>query len=395
MNRNAWLFIFLSLLTGLIGAFVNPLMSLFIVEGLQSPPMYLGVYTSGVTLMGIVFSQWLGSLADKGINARNLFMIAVGGMALALVMFANATSFWQVFAAGVLFLSLGNAAIPQVMTIARFWADKQAHTDITQFNSQLRAAISFAWVAGPPVGYFFAAGVAFERSFYIAAGLALLALTFAVLFIPKQSQSSSIKAHSESQSASISFWLLTGTVMFGSIANIMYFSALPLYAIKELNFASHVPGVFMGLVALGEIPVMLYAAKLSKSVSKMKLLGFAFVCAITFYIGVFFAQDVWQFAALQLINALYYGIFAGIGLTVLQDQMPRRIGFTSAVYGNAIKLGVMLGTAGTGLIAQFYSFRFATLGSVVAASIALLCLLLFNMLKQPAHKPLESVAEAA
>ena len=165
MARMALMFIFLSLLTGLIGAFVNPLMSLFIVEGLHSPPMYLGVYTTGVTLMGIVFSQWLGSLADKGVNARHLFVVAVSGMAVALVIFANATSFWQVFAAGVMFLSLGNAAIPQVMTIARFWADKQSDVDITQFNSQLRAAISFAWVAGPPIGYFFAAGVAFERSF--------------------------------------------------------------------------------------------------------------------------------------------------------------------------------------------------------------------------------------
>ena len=60
-----------------MGAFVNPLMSLFIVEGLNSPPIYLGVYMVAVTLTGIVISQWLGGLADKGTSARSLFMVAV------------------------------------------------------------------------------------------------------------------------------------------------------------------------------------------------------------------------------------------------------------------------------------------------------------------------------
>ncbi len=70
-----------------MGAFVNPLMSLFIVEGLRAPPMYLGVYVVAVTIMGLVISQWLGSMADKGTSARKLFMVAVSGMVCALVAF--------------------------------------------------------------------------------------------------------------------------------------------------------------------------------------------------------------------------------------------------------------------------------------------------------------------
>ncbi|WP_446441217.1 MFS transporter [Pseudoalteromonas sp. 1181_04] len=119
----------------------------------------------------------------------------------------------------------------------------------------------------------------------------------------------------------------------------MYASALPLYTINELGFANNIPGIFMGMVALIEIPVMLYSAKLSKRITKTGLLGFAFSCAILFYIGVFFADQVWQFFVLQGVNAIFYGIFAGIGLTILQEQLPSRIGFTSAFYGNAIKVG--------------------------------------------------------
>ena len=69
----------------------------------------------------------------------------------------------------------------------------------------------------------------------------------------------------------------------------MYASALSLYTINELSFANNIPGIFMGMVALIEIPVMLSSAKLSKRITKTVLLGFAFSCAILFYIGVFFA----------------------------------------------------------------------------------------------------------
>ncbi|WP_259399510.1 sugar efflux transporter [Pseudoalteromonas sp. SR41-4] len=379
-------FILLSLLTGLIGAFVNPLMSLFIVEGLQSPPIYLGVYTTGVTLMGI-----LGGLADKGVSAKKMFMIAVSGMGMALIIFANATSFWQVFAAGVLLLSMGNAAIPQVMTIARQWADEQDHIDITQFNTRLRAAISFTWVAGPPLGYLLASGVAFSRSFYTAATFALLALIFAMKFLPSVNANDKAKKAEPNQPINQSFWALGAAITFGSIGNIMYASALPLYTINELGFANNMPGIFMGMVALIEIPVMLYSAKLSKRITKTGLLGFAFSCAILFYIGVFFSDQVWQFFVLQGVNAIFYGIFAGIGLTILQEQLPSRIGFTSAFYGNAIKVGVMLGTASTGLIAQWFSFRFATLGSLIAASIAMTFLIIFSYLKRQESESQEPI----
>ena len=67
------------------------------------------------------------------------------------------------------------------------------------------------------------------------------------------------------------------------------------------------------------------------------LLGFAFSCAILFYIGVFFAVQVWQFFVLQGVNAIFYGIFAGIGQTILQEQLPSRIGFNSAFMAMPLK----------------------------------------------------------
>ncbi|WP_374211836.1 sugar efflux transporter [Alteromonas gilva] len=360
-------------------------MSLFIVEGLHSPPAYIGMYTVAVTLAGLVFSQWLGTLADKGISARKMFMIAVSGMAAALLVFANTSSFWVVLVAGVILFSMGNAAIPQVLTLGRQWAVQQPDVNLAQFNARLRAAISFAWIGGPPLGYALAAGVDFDRSFYMAAFFALVALCFAAVFIPEVATSSPQASNHRTQKTPAYFWLMVLAITFGSVGNIMYSSALPLYVINELGFATHTPGIFMGLVACLEIPVMLYAGKLAHKRNKIKMFGVAFGCAMVFYIGVFFATQVWQLIALQFINALFYGVFAGLGLTILQDQLPARIGFTAAVYSNAIKVGMMLGTTATGVLAQFFSFRFATIGAFCAAGAALSCLLLFNYRKNLAR----------
>lgn len=377
------------MLTGLIGSFVNPLMSLFIVEGLNSPPAYIGIYTVSVTLAGLVFSQWLGSLADKGVSARKMFMIAVTGMGTALLIFANSASFWTVLIAGILLFSMGNAAIPQVLTLGRQWAGRQPNVNVTQFNSGLRAAISFAWIGGPPLGYALASGVEFSRSFYVAAFCAVMALLFALRFIPEVPSHVQKTNEPIKQPIPFSFWVLGAAVMLGSAANIMYLSALPLYTIKELGFAKHMPGIFMGLVACLEIPIILFAGKLAHKQSKIKMIIFAFCCAMLFYTGIYFADQVWHFIALQFVNALFYGVFAGLSITILQEELPLKIGFTSAFYSNAVKIGMMLGTSGTGLIAQFFSFRAASIGSFCAVGLALTCLLLFGYLKRKAAEPTE------
>ncbi len=206
LKQHGLLFFLLSMFTGLIGSFVNPLMSLFIVEGLKSPPVYIGIYTVAVTLAGLAFSQWLGALADKGISARKMFMIAVSGMATALLVFANATSFWVVLVAGVILFSMGNAAIPQVLTLGRQWAVQQPNLNLAQFNARLRAAISFAWIGGPPLGYALAAGVDFDRSFYMAAFFALVALCFAAVFIPEVASHSQQSSNQPPQKTPAHFW---------------------------------------------------------------------------------------------------------------------------------------------------------------------------------------------
>ncbi|WP_016956213.1 sugar efflux transporter [Catenovulum agarivorans] len=376
------LFIVLSILTGLVGSFVNPLMSLFLVQDLNAQPIYIGLYTVSVTLSGLAISQWLGQKADAGLSARKMYIFAVLAMAIGLAIYANVSSFWLVLLAGIAFVAVGNAAIPQMLTISRQWANQTDKVDVGQFNANLRAAISFAWIAGPAIGFALASAFGFFASFYMAAICAVVAAIFAYKFIPDISKSNQNNKAEKPQAAGLAFWLLGISVTLGSVANILYSSSMPLYVIRELGFAEYTPGVFMGLVACLEIPVMLYSSKLAKSIGKTRLIAIAYLVAMSFYIGVYFAEHVWQFIGLQFINAIFYGLFAGLSLTLLQEELPQRIGFTSAFYSNAIKVGMMLGSTLTGFIGQFYTFRNANLAAAVAILSALLCLLAYVWLKQ-------------
>ncbi len=372
------LFIILSTLTGLVGAFIYPLMTYFLVDELKVEPMFIGVYMVTVTLSGLVISQFLGGLADKGTSARKLYVLANTGIICALVFYMTTDSFALVLFAGICFMSFGNASIPQMLTLSRQWANH--HTvDITQFNARIRAGISFAWMMGPPLAFALLASVGFIGSFGMAIFASILGVLFVWRMIPEQPvQVKAIQGESK-EPAPWSFWFLSGAVVLGSMGNNMYTSSLPLYTINELGLPSYTPGVLMGVVAGVEIPVMLVSSWLCKYFSKQTLMNVAFVCGGMFYTGIFFAESFSVLLGLQLINAVFYGLFAGLGLTLLQEQLPTRIGFTAAVYSNGFKVGVMIGASSTGLIAQFFSFQFAMLGATITTLFSLIFMVLFKL----------------
>lgn len=380
-NATTSLFIGLSILTGLVSAFVSPLMSYFLVDFLKTPPMYIGIYMGGVTLSGLVLSQWFGAKADQGTSARKLYLIATLGIITALLIFMNTVSFALILLAGVVFMGIGNANMPQMLTISRQWAGENK-VDIAKFNGKIRASISFSWMIGPPVAYLVVASFGFIGTFSLAVFFAFVCLLFVVYFIPENTIQTVRKKGEKPQKAPLSFWLLSFAIVMGSTGNIMYSSSLPLYTINELKLPNYVPGFLMGIVACIEIPIMLFGSRLIKTINAKYLMKIAFVFAIIFYVGIFNATELWHFIVLQFVNAIFYGLYAGVGLTFLQEELPERVGFTSSVYSNAIKIGLMLGASFAGVIAQFLSFQYANLGAAIAAIMGIICLVLYGVTKK-------------
>lgn len=81
---------------------------------------------------------------------------------------------------------------------------------------------------------------------------------------------------------------------------------------------------------------------------------------------------------LQLLNGLFFGIFVGLGLTLVQDALPERSGFASAFYSNAMRTGMMAGNGIAGLTAQLASFRVTLLVPLFSITCAVLLMFCAN-----------------
>ncbi|KUI97274.1 sugar efflux transporter [Vibrio sp. MEBiC08052] len=351
-------------------SFILPVMSLFLIEGLGIEPMYIGLYTVGTAISTILISQILGRLADKGIDSKILLLIAVGFLCLAALSFSQLTQFWQAIIVGWCFMAFGASSIPLLLAMIRRFAERSGK-DSTKLNSQMRSSVSLVWIAGPALAFASVGTFGFRINFLLAAGIALLVFLMVWRLLPSVPKvAKSETSHEVVPPFPYKVWFLGVGILFANMANSTYINAMPLFITKELDLPVSYPGIFMGLTAALEIPVMLLSASWSHRFGKIQLMMVGFVIAMSFYTGIQYVSSLEGLLALQLLNGLFYGIFVGLGITLLQDSAPKRVGQVSAFYTNAMSVGTMCGTSLMGFVAQQHGFRNAIYISLVAIIIS-------------------------
>nr|WP_315312304.1 MFS transporter [Pantoea vagans] len=147
-------------------------------------------------------------------------------------------------------------------------------------------------------------------------------------------------------------WMLGAVMMLANLSNNMYLTITPLYLVHELNLPASFPGFLLGATAIIEIPVMLAAAHLAERTGKEPLIMAGFLFAAVCYSLLQLATSMTELIVLQLFNGLFFGIFVGLGISVIQDALPERSGFASAFHSNAMRTGMMAGNGIAGLMAQ-------------------------------------------
>jgi len=89
----------------------------------------------------------------------------------------------------------------------------------------------------------------------------------------------------------------------------------------------------------------------------------------------YFNTSINIFLALQILNGLFFGIFVGLGITIMQDFAPTAVGKASAFYTNAMLVGTMIGTSTMGVISQYFGFKaplLLCLGAIICSFIGLI-----------------------
>ncbi|HHU1267816.1 TPA: sugar efflux transporter SetA [Escherichia coli] len=375
MNGVYAAFMLVAFMMGVAGALQAPTLSLFLSREVGAQPFWIGLFYTVNAIAGIGVSLWLAKRSDSQGDRRKLIifccLMAIGNALL----FAFNRHYLTLITCGVLLASLGNTAMPQLFALAREYADNSAR-EVVMFSSVMRAQLSLAWVIGPPLAFMLALNYGFTVMFSIAAGIFTLSLVLIAFMLPSVARvelpsENALSMQGGWQDSNVRMLFVASTLMW--TCNTMYIIDMPLWISSELGLPDKLAGFLMGTAAGLEIPAMILAGYYVKRYGKRRMMVIAVAAGVLFYTGLIFFNSRMALMTLQLFNAVFIGIVAGIGMLWFQDLMPGRAGAATTLFTNSISTGVILAGVIQGAIAQSWG-HFAVYWVIAVISVVALFL---------------------
>lgn len=368
-------FLIVAFLTGIAGALQTPTLSLFLTNEVHVRPAMVGFFFTGSAVIGILVSQFLAGRSDRKGDRKTLIVFCCLLGVLACVLFAWNRNYFILLFVGVFLSSFGSTANPQMFALAREHADRTGR-EAVMFSSILRAQVSLAWVIGPPLAYALAMGFGFSTMYLCAAAAFIVCGAMVWLFLPTMRKEPKVKSavmeapRTHRRDALLLFVICT--LMWGT--NSLYIINMPLFIIDELHLPEKLAGVMMGTAAGLEIPTMLIAGYFAKRFGKRFLMRVSAVAGIFFYAGMLTVHTPVVLLALQLLNAIYIGILAGIGMLYFQDLMPGQAGSATTLYTNTTRVGWIIAGSLAGVVAEIWSYHAVFWIALVMTLVTQVCL---------------------
>ncbi len=349
-------FLMVAFMMGVAGALQAPTLSLFLSREVGAQPFWVGIFYTVNAVAGILVSLWLAKRSDSQGDRRKLILFCCAMAIGNALLFAFNRHYLTLLTCGVLLAALANTAMPQLFALAREYADSSAR-EVVMFSSVMRAQLSLAWVIGPPLAFMLALNYGFTAMFSIAAAIFAVSLRLIAFALPSVSRVDSAGAVPVTQ---VSGWknknvrrlFIASTLMW--TCNTMYIIDMPLWISSDLGLPDKLAGILMGTAAGLEIPAMILAGYYVKHVGKRRMMVIAVAAGVMFYLGLILFHSREALLALQLFNAVFIGIVAGIGMLWFQDLMPGRAGSATTLFTNSISTGVILAGIIQGAVAQSY-----------------------------------------
>ncbi|EHD0098809.1 MFS transporter [Vibrio vulnificus] len=379
-DRTAILFVITATIIGLCGAFFYPLTSLFLVEQLNASPMMLSLYMVVAVISSVSVSQVIAGKSDRGWQRKTILLISVSCQLVTVVSFIFIRDYWIAIAVVALLGSISGAAFGQLFALGREYGDKYV-TDSASFVSTMRAGIAIAWVFGPPLAFLLKAAYGFEASFTVAA--IVIALSILVIFRGIPNVERNLRVEKEPSRANggwvssvnslVFIYCLIIVLAFG--ANNLYIVSMPLYLSQELKVDANWLGVLFGVAALCEIPVMLWAGKLARRWSALSIMKVGIASGVLFYSAMLVATNYTHLIIAQILNGIFIGTCATLGMVVMQDMMKDKLGTASTLFSNMLQLSMLVSSLSVGIVGELFNYYSSFYVSLLGVSLALILLI--------------------
>lgn len=379
-DRTAILFVITATIIGLCGAFFYPLTSLFLVEQLNASPMMLSLYMVVAVISSVSVSQMIAGKSDRGWQRKTILLISVSCQLVTVFSFIFIREYWIAIVVVSLLGSISGAAFGQLFALGRGYGDKYV-TDSASFVSTMRAGIAIAWVFGPPLAFLLKAAYGFEASFTVAATIIAMAILVIFLGIPNVERN--LRVEKEPSRANggwvssvnplVSIYCLIIVLAFA--ANNLYIVSMPLYLSQELKVDANWLGVLFGVAALCEIPVMLWAGKLARRWNALTIMKVGIASGVLFYSVMLLATNYTHLIVAQILNGIFIGTCATLGMVVMQDMMKDKLGTASTLFSNMLQLSMLVSSLSVGVVGELFNYYSSFYVSLFGVSLALILLI--------------------
>ena len=330
-----------ALLWGLQFAFLNPVLALLLVSLFHATTADVGwvlaVYNAGGFIASLVIPGW----ADRSANYLRPMLIC-GVLTVALAGVLSMTTSLGVAVIALVVLG-GPAGVGSTLLYAQLRHSGADAADVMN----TRAIVSFAWVAGPPLATLIM-GVLGNRSILpVLAGVGLLnVVTTSIMISGRRSAPGAAHAAVASKherqpirkttiaAISAAFVLLQGT-------NSAAVSVMSLFVTAQLGLPVIWAGATLGAAALLEIPALWLIGRLSRRFSGYAMIISGCIAGILYYTAMIFVRDPVALIALQALNAWFFGVVIGIGMTMFQQIIPRP-GLATGLFTNTRRIGSII-----------------------------------------------------
>ena len=382
-----------TVLVGLAGAFLMPLLPVFLNQQVKASPLQASVFLFLSPVAAIVVSNVVARISDRPGARQWVIYVAASSGAIGFALYAVVRHYAILLAVSLTLVAVSTAIVPQVYALGREVILREAPSRVTMGTNTLRMMMSLAWAAGAPLGAFILAAIDFDGLFVATALMYLVVLGIVValrdtLFRSRQPvapaptvdglptaagevapivvdggpTTDSAPTPAAMPSKAMIAAITVAFVLLQAVT-VLTVTAMPLFVSVDLRGTLASAGSILGLCAAIEIPLMLAFGMLAARWPLHRLLVLGGLCGVAYCLAVSLAASVWQVAAAQVLHACFVCCIGGLGITYFQELIPSALGRATTLFTNTGRLAGMLSGLAFGLV-QVHGYRLAYVGSL-------------------------------
>ena len=387
-NREFTVVLAANIVLGLISSFVAPFLSMFGSIEVKMTPWLFGGFMTITALSSVLIATLLSHRSDTHHSRRHMLLLGGIAGALGYAGYALVRDVLLLTLIGSVLLGISSITFSQLFAHARECLTRGniPAAEAPLYMNLFRMFFALAWTVGPAVAAWTLHNYSYRGLFLTASMLCIVFIILVAFFIPEVPPAAKfgfrppISLMNVLHQPTVLPWFASFVFVF--MATTMSMMNLSLLVLNVLHGTQTEVGLIYSLAPIFELPFMFYFGLLAIKTPPARLIRWAVVLALVYYVSLSVVRAPWQIYPLQILSAAFVAVTMGVAISFFQDKLPGQPGAATNVYVNAQRIGATAGYLIFGAVAQNYGHRAVYM---VCAVLCVAALILMSL--QPDRAP--------